>query len=395
MSSSNQVRVAFIEESTYGEVPAAGNFETARFTSDSLSGTPETTESQQIRTDRMSSGQVVTGLTVGGDLNFELAKEDSVDLLFKSAMYQSAYTTDTPVTVDVDIEATTKKLTRDSGDWNSDTLVGDMITLTGFSNAENNTQVMVAAIDSTTVLSIIGKSDLVTEEGSGTTYAIADKLDIGTTKTSFSMEKAFLDLTTKAINYNGMIVSGFNISAAYGSIITGAFNFMGNGYETANVANEFITDSRTITAAATTQSLNGSVDMDFIASSATGSFIPDTFCIQSVEITVNNNLNVQNCIGRTAPFDYTEGTCQIEVSISAYLADGNWALLEQKLEQTPFQLGFLLKNSDGFYGFYLPAVQVSFDDPVSAGQNQDIIMSMSGTAKVGASGESALTVFKG
>jgi len=395
MSSSNQVRVAFIEESTYGITPGAGNFNTARFTSDSLSGSPDTTESQQIRTDRLSSGQVVTGLAIEGDLNYELAKEDALDLLFKSAMYQSAYTTDTPISVDLTIDATAKTITRASGDWDVDALLGDVVTLAGFTAPTDNTQVMIASIDSALIISYIGKDDLVDEAGSGTSFVVADKLDIGTTKVSFSMEKAFLDLTTKAINYLGMIVSGFNINAAYGSIVSGSFTFMGNGYNTADTAGEFITDSRTINAAATTQSLNGSVDMPFVGSSATGTFEASTFCIQSVEITVNNNLTVQNCIGRIAPFDYTDGTCQIEVSLSAYLADGNWAQLAAKLEQTPFALGFVLKNDDGFYGFYLPAVQVNMDDPVAAGINQDIILTMTGTAKVGASGESALTVFKG
>jgi len=395
MSSSNQVRVAFIEESTYGEVPGAGNFETARFTSDSLSGTPDTTESAEIRTDRLSSGQIVTGLTVGGSLNYELAKEDAIDLFFKSAMYQSSFATDTPVSVDLSLDATAKTITRASGDFNSDVAVGDVLTLTGYVATANNTQVMVASIDSATVISYLGKDDLVTEAGTGTTFVVADKLTVGTTKTSFSMEKAFLDLTTKAINYNGMIVSGFSVNATYGSIVSGAFNFSGNGYETADAANEFMTDSRTLNDAATTTSLNGSVDMPFIGSSATGTFEKTTFCIQSVELTTNNNLTTQNCIGQIAPNDYSEGTCQIEVSLTAYLADGNWPLLANKLEQTPFSLGFITKNADGFYGFFLPAVQVSFDDPVSAGANQDIMLTMSGTAKVGSAGESALTIFKG
>ena len=89
MSSSNQVRVAFIEETVYGETPAAGNFIQARFTSDALSGTPDTVESQQIRVDRLSSGQVLTGLTVGGALNYELAKENSIDTLFEGAMFNT------------------------------------------------------------------------------------------------------------------------------------------------------------------------------------------------------------------------------------------------------------------------------------------------------------------
>lgn len=395
MSSSNQVRIAFIEESTYGELPGAGNFETARFTADSLSGTPTTVESQQIRTDRLSSGQIVTGLEVGGGFDFELAKEDSVDLLFKSAMYQSAYTTDTPISVDLDLDASAKTITRASGDWNTDVAVGDILTLTAFVATANNTQVMVASIDSATVITVIGPTTLVTETGSGNTFVVADKLTVGTTKTAFSMEKAFLDLTNKAINYNGMIVSEFNLNVAYGSIATGSFTFMGNGYEAVDAAADFITDGRTINAAATTQSLNGSVDMPFIANSSTGTFDATSFCIQSVEMSFSNGLTPQTCIGKAAPNDYTEGTASIEVTLSAYNADGNWSILASKLQQTPFALGFMIKNDDGFYGFYMPAIQVTMEDPASAGINEDIIISMTGMAKVGASGESSLTIFKG
>ena len=100
MSSSNLVRIAFIEESTYGVTPAAGNFETARFTSETLSGSPDTVESKQLRSDRMSSGQIVTGLQVQGAMNFELAKESQLELFMASAMY-SSWTTKTLVTVDL------------------------------------------------------------------------------------------------------------------------------------------------------------------------------------------------------------------------------------------------------------------------------------------------------
>jgi hypothetical protein len=393
MSSSNQVRIALIEESTYGSTPGSGNFKTARFTSDSLSGSPETTESQQIRTDRASSGQVVTGLTVGGDMNFELAKEDALDLLFKSAMY-SDWVEDTPVSVSLDIDASGLTLTRASGDWNSDVVAGDVLTLSGFTNTENNTQVMVGAINSATELAIIAPDDIITESG-GTTFEVADKMEIGTTKTSIAMEKAFLDLTTKAINYNGIISSGFTIDASYGSIITGTFNFMGNGYEAVSAAGDFMTNGRTIDSAATSNSLNGSVDMPFIANSASGSFGESVFCIQSVNINLNNNLTPQTCIGTPAPNDYSEGTAQIGVSLSAYLADGNWNFMAKKLSQESFAIGFVLKNADGFYAFYMPAIQLTFDDPASAGQNEDVIMSMSGVAKVGPSGEAPLRIFRG
>jgi len=393
MSSSNLVRIAVIEESTYGETPSSGNFSTSRFISETLSGSPETTESQQIRTDRMSSGQVVTGLTVGGEENFELAKDPTFDKFLESAMFNS-WQISSHVALDMDLDASANTLDRAAGDFATQLKVGDIVTLDGFSNQENNTQVMITEIVSATQVKFAGPEGLVTENGSGTGFKVADKLEIGSTKKSFSMEKAFLDLSDKGIVYKGMIVSNFNLSVAYGSIITGAVGFSGNYYKPVDAAIDFITNGRTIDPAATTNSLNGSVDMPFVANGATGTFEKSTFCIQSVDISLNNNLTTQNCVGKVAPKDYNPGTAQIEVGLGAYLADGDWGLLAKKLSQESFPVGFLVKNGDGFYGFYMPAVQVSFDDPASQGQNQDVIMDMKGTAKVGSNGESALVIYK-
>ena len=393
MSSSNRVRVAVIKESVYGTTPAAGSFDTLRFTSESLSGTPETTESQSIRSDRLSSGQVVTGLTVSGDVNFELAKEDAIDLMLESAMHNT-WVADTPVAVDLTIAASAGTLTRGAGSFVSDgVVVGDFLQLTDFTNSANNVQVMVIDVVAL-VVTFVGPATIVDETGSGTSYNVLDKLSIGTSKISLSVEKSFGDLTNKAINYTGAIASNLNVTMNYGEIANGSVSFMANGYDPVDAAADFMTYTRTINAAATTNSLNGSVDMPFIASSLIGSLDEVTFCIQSVEISLNNNLTPQTCIGEVAPVDYSSGTAQIEISLSAYLADANWASLAKKLSQESFALGFMVKNVDGYYAFYLPAVQVSFDDPASAGQNQDIILDMSGTAKVGANGESSLTIYR-
>jgi len=119
-----------------------------------------------------------------------------------------------------------------------------------------------------------------------------------------------------------------------------------------------------------------------------------TFCIQSVTLSLNNNLTPQNCIGKIAATNFNPGTANISVELSAYLSDSNWAILAKKLTQESFSLAFQVKNSDGWYGFYLPALQVSFSDPSSGGNNSDVMLSMSGTAKVGSNGESSLFIFK-
>jgi hypothetical protein len=394
VASSNLVKVAVIKETVYGETPVAGNFDTARFTSEALSGSPNTVESKQIRSDRMSSGQIVTGLEVKGAMSFELAKENVLDSFMESALYNT-FQSQALVTVDLSYNSATRELTRASGNWSTAGIVkGDIITLAGFVNTANNTQVMVTEIVSATVIKVSGPVGIVTEVGTGTTYKRLDKLSIGIAKQSFSMEKIFTDLTTKAINYKGMVAGTMDLNVNFGELITGNFGFFGNATDVADTAPEFITNGRTLNSPATTQTLNGSIDMPFLSSAAIGTFGPSDFSIKSLGLKLDNNLSAQNVIGRIAPRDYTTGTCKIDIDISAYLDDSSWAVMPKKLTQESFELGFMVKNSGGAYGFYMPALQVSFDDPTSAGQNQDVMLPMKGMAKVGPNGESALIIYR-
>lgn len=396
MSSSNLVQVSVIEEVDLGVTPLTGNFETVRFTSESLSGSPQTTESQQIRSDRLSSGTVVVGLEVGGDFNFELAKEPVIDKFIASAML-SAWDVQPIRNVDLTIVAADNSISRAAGDFNSDLEVGDISSLTGFINEYNNTQFQVLEIlDPLTIRVNFAApiQPIVDEVGTGTHYKRADKIGIGTTKKSFSLEKGFLDLADKGFVYKGMLVDKMDLNIKYGEIVTGSFGLVGTNYAVAETASDFITHLRTILPPATSNSLNGSIDMPFISSSILGDMYPVDFCIQNLSIGLNNNFSAQNCIGSIAPKNHTPGAAAIDVKLSAYLSDANFSVVAKKLSQAPFALGAMVKNADGFYGFYLPAVQITMDDPSSGGANQDISVEMSGTAKVGAAGEKSLYIYR-
>jgi len=371
----------------------SGQFYTARFVSESYSGTPETTESQQIRTDRMSSGQVVTGLTVGGGHEFELAKETALEDFMESAMFNT-WSSLGLITRAATINAGAFTITSVTGSYITDGLVvGDFIRLGGYTAPENNVTVMLTDVTAL-VLTYVGPEGMVNGTGGTTTIQRGDKLSIGINKQSMSIEKSFLDLTTRAINYRGMLCSDMELKVEYGSLLTGSFTMSGNDYEAVDTAAEAMTYQSYVAAPATTGSLNGSVDMPFLATDVTGAFESGTFCIQSLGVSLSNNLTTQTCIGKAAPEGYNPGTAQISVSMSTYLKDSNWDLLARKLTQESFGIGFTVGNSSGWYGVYMPAVQVSFDDPASGGANQDISMDMTGQAKVGDNGESALTLYR-
>lgn len=371
----------------------SGEFNTARFTSEKYSGTPTTTESAQIRTDRMSSGQVVTGLTVNGGHNFELAKELALEDFLESAMFNT-WTTAAKKTRALAVDATAQTITASTGSFLAEGLVvGDMIVLSGFTSTGNNTEVMVTSVTDL-VLEYAGPTGMATSSAGTPAYQRADKLSIGIDKQSLTIEKTFLDLDQKALIYRGCLVSQMELNVAYGSLISGSFDTSGNDYVAVDDDTEFASFGEYIESPATTSSLNGSVDMPFVTTDVTGVFEEGTFCLQSVKLTLQNNLTTQTCIGRASPENYNPGTAQVKVDLSSYLKDANWPLLARKLSQAPFALGFQVKNVDGWYAFFMPAIQVSFDDPASGGQNQDISLEMSGTAKVGALGESELSIFR-
>jgi len=371
----------------------SGSFRTARFTSEQYSGTPETTESAQIRTDRQSSGQIVTGLAVDGGHSFELAKERAIEDFLESAMFNS-WQTFSVVNDTFSLNLTTKKLIRTTGSFiDEGVVVGDFLILSNFAVAGNNAIVMannVTALE-VTFAHPTGMVDAVAEAAS---YQRADKIVIGTTKKSLTIEKTFLELSNKALIYRGCLVSQMDLTIEYGSLVSGSFDTQGNDYDSADAANEFASYLEYFDDPATTGTLNGSVDMPFVATNVNGSWTQDDFCLQNLNLSLNNNLTVQNCIGKAAPEDYSAGTAQIGAELSSYLKDANWPMLARKLSQEAFSIGFMVKNIDGWYGFYIPALQVSFDDPSSGGANQEVSMEMTGVAKVGPGGESALAIFR-
>lgn len=371
----------------------AGGFKTARFTQEQYSGTPDTTESQQIRTDRMSSGQLVTGLKVEGGHTFELAKETAIEDFMESAMF-NAWDTSDEVSATLSIDTSINSLDRSGGSFIDDgVVVGDFLKLSDFADAGNNVVVMVMEVDALTVM-FAGPTGMATVVDDVAKFQVCDKLSIGTTKKSLTIEKSFLDLTTKALIYRGCCVSEMELNVEYGQLVTGSFKTMGNDYDSAAAASAFASYLEYISDPSTSLSLNGSVDMPFLATDVTGSWEQDAFCIQSLKLNLNNNLTALNCIGLSAPQDYSPGTAQIKASLSSYLKDSNWDMLALKLSQEPFALGFQVENDDGWYGFYMPALQVSFDDPKSGGQNQQISMDMSGVGRVGSNGESSLTIYR-
>ncbi len=121
MSESNQVSLRYVKEVTYGTTPTnSADWQEMRFTSESLTATPETMVSSQIRADRMTSDQYKVGLSVSGGVEDEFSAVTYDDFL--ESLMCDTWTTDV---LNVGTDDSSYTLEKEFGDINK------FITFTG------------------------------------------------------------------------------------------------------------------------------------------------------------------------------------------------------------------------------------------------------------------------
>jgi hypothetical protein len=57
-------------------------------------------------------------------------------------------------------------------------------------------------------------------------------------------------------------------------------------------------------------------------------------------------------------------------------------------------ISFTAENESGGYVFSMIAMQLTFPDPAATGQNENVMINATGTAKVGPNGESSLRIYQ-
>lgn len=412
MSSPAAVEVISVKELTYGVTPplATAEAKTVRFISETLSGTPTTTTSAEVRRDRMSGGQVVTGLESGGDINFELSDDDVYEEYMSGAMMNNWVTGVSSIAGSVTLTkdavndqlATIVDALMDTGDMDGSgrpLMAGDVIVLSGFVNAVNNGPIQVTQVISATSYQAAVPRGAVTETTVAGVNTLGDYLDIGSTINSWTLSKAYTDVLHLATTdehsqrYTGSIVNAMTLNITYGEIVNGTFTFLSNGYEQEfpSLHQKIIAAGGDVIEAGTANPMNGSVDMPMV----TVNGAPTDFCIQTAALTLDNGSTPQNCIGKLAPTKYTLGTANITMEMSIYLSDQSYdKFMPGKLSMTPIALMLAAVHDGAGYAFDFRAIQLTFPDPSVSDQNAPLLIEASGVAKVGPNGDSALRIWR-
>jgi len=182
----------------------------------------------------------------------------------------------------------------------------------------------------------------------------------GTTRKSFTIERAFLDITQFGV-FTGCMVNTFNLSIPANNIVTGSFGIVGkDGSYSASPLSISPTASKT----------NSPYD------SFTGVIKEGTneiAVVTSLEISVNNALDPNFVIGSDAAAAITDGRSNVTGTVSAYFE--NVALLDKFIDETESSIEITLGGATNKYDILLPRIKYTGGDNPVTGEGP-IVMNM-------------------
>lgn len=372
---SNRVALRQVAESTWGETPATPTFDAIRFTSESLNYNAEFITSEEIRADRMTPDTIQVSSMGSGEINGEWSY-GTYDDLIEGAMFSTWVTTGSALGPETTLaivktggSPNTWSIT-DSGDGldGNSWVVGQFVQVTGFSTAGTFFAEITSIAAGT--LGIQPLSDVASETaGDSVTITPLDFVRNGTTKNSYTIQKAFTDLATPELwNFTGSRISTWSLELATGSILTTSFGVMAKDGQ----MTETQFSGATVNAANTNTVLNA---VDNVAAIVfDGDPGGSTFYFNSLSIALDNQLRGQEAVGTLGLIGVEAGRLALTGSIELYFE--NSSLFDKFRAATAFGLSFLAQDASGnAYVVTIPRAKYTAMEIVAGGLDQDIFAS--------------------
>lgn len=384
---SNRVALRQVVESAWGTTPSTPTLAPVRFTSESLNYNADFVTSEEIRSDRMTPDTVQVSSAASGDINGEWSY-GSYDAFIAAAMYSAWVTTGSTIAADTEISVTKTGGTPNSWVLGSVTtdltaqawVVGQFVRVDGFTTA-GTFYAEILSIDSASVATIAPLSDVATEAaGDSVTITPMNYVRNGTTKSSFTLQKAFTDLSTPELwNFTGARMSTWNLELATGSILNTSFGVMAK--DAAMTETQF--SGASVAAASTSSVLNA---VDNIASIVfDGDPGGSTYYFNSLSLSLDNSLRGQEAVGTLGYIGVEAGRLAVTGQVELYFE--NSALYDKFKSAGAFALSFLAQDADGnSYVVTVPRAKYTSMEIVAGGNDQDIFASAQFEAIINAAG---------
>jgi hypothetical protein len=326
-------QLRYIQEATQGVIPGAGNALNLRMLTPSLKASLATVKSQEIRADRLSTGQTRTDLDVDGGFNFELSARE-YDPFFEGVL-SSAYahhgvgglgavfgatTAASTITAAVAPAGASAFTTLAVGSWFK--VVPPVAATAAVRAYFANRWFRVLSTTATTIT--LDPSTPIVAPGLGITaaagYAISQStMSNGSVARSFAMEYLMTDIS-QVLTYTGMRPNTMEMSMEVGSIITGSFGFTGMGHTTQPATRL----PGTPVASQPFEVMNSVTDVGAIYEGGQNILTGSTSFIKSVSLSINNNTRGQKAVGVFGNADVGLGELELTGNIEMYVENATY-----------------------------------------------------------------------
>ena len=305
LASGNRVRLAYVQESTHGTTPGSPTLATLRATQRNIKLVKNILRSVEVRASRQIADARHGFNRVEGQVGYQLSRADYDDFI-RFAMGGTWAAFSESGSPNITFATAGDTITRDAGSWLTDGIrPGDIITVASTTN--NNGDFRVLSVTAT----VITVEENLTDEGpvSATVDVKGERIDIGTTLYTATIERQFLDIG-KYEAFRGCAVNQMSFRAEPEAIIGGQFDIVG------------------MSAAAMAGSSVGTGTTDPTTNSPFDSFIAQiyeaggaTAVATGFNFTLNNSRNLQGVIGSRFSPDVFEGDAVINGTLQVFFED--------------------------------------------------------------------------
>lgn len=377
-------QLRYIPESVYNQIPGSGNAVNLRMTSPTAKAAVATTKSEEIRPDRLSTGQTRTDLNIDGGFNFELSGKEYdpflEGVLFGSYTHYGTNGLGTTFSLTTAANSLTAAAAPTTTSAFTNLATGSWIKVVppaGASEAVkeyfNDKWFKVASTTSTVIT--LDASTPISGAGLGITasagYAISQSVvSNGATPKSFAMEYLLTDIST-VFTFTGMRPNTLELSMEVGSIITGSFGFLGGGH---TVQNTTLLPGSPV-ASQSLEVMNSVTDVGCIYEAGTNILGSGTSFIKSVKLNISNNARGQKAVGVFGNAGVGFGELEIGGTLEMYVE--NKTYYEKWLQGATTSLALGMADAAG-NGYLIELDKVQFNEGGlnAGGRNDDVMLSL-------------------
>jgi hypothetical protein len=244
-----------------------------------------------------------------------------------------------------------------------------------FATAANNDWVRISGPITATAIPLDNRpSGWSVDAGAAKTLKvwISDQIRNGTTVTSLSIEKGFLDQTTPVYIVNtGMQVNQLSLSMQSGQKITGSFAFMGMSGSESTTTLDASPD-----AATTGAILAANAHVGRLAQAGVALGSPNWG--RQFDFQIANNLRAIEAIDSSSPVGINAGECAVTGRLVNYFGDDS--ILAKIYAGTLTSLNARVQRNSQALIFSFPSVTLTSGAPVASSKNQDVTLDVSFSA---------------